>query len=88
MAKKKSAKITKKEIEKEKRRLKKLMPAEKRIEEQKALRKAKELEKKHVPTEKEESEEVHEFMEDADAVRKLLKPAWYLKSKKKKKIKK
>ena len=79
--------VTEKEIEKEKRKVKKLMPPEKRIEEQKALMKAKELEKEHISTRKEELEEMGEFAEEAETVRKLLKPIWYLKeSKKKKKI--
>lgn len=76
--------VTEKEVEKEKRRVKKLMPTEKRIEEEKALHKAKELEKDLVPTGEEELEEVEEFMEEAESARKLLKPTWYLKSKKNK----
>ncbi|MBN2111503.1 hypothetical protein JW707_00220 [Candidatus Woesearchaeota archaeon] len=66
--------ITQDDIEKEKRRLKKLMPAEKRIEEEKALQRAKELEKKHVPTGREELEEFEEFAEESEHARKLLKP--------------
>lgn len=77
--------VTEEEIEKEKRKVKKLMPPEKRINEQKALHRAKELEKEHPPTAKEEVKEMKEFMEESESARKLLKPAWYLKKVKKKK---
>lgn len=77
--------VTEKDVEKEKRRLKKLMPPEKRVEEHKALHKAKELEKGHVPTAKDELEEMEEFGEESEKARKLLRPAWYLKKSKKKK---
>jgi len=79
--------VTKEEVEEEKRKVKKIMPPEKRIEEQKALHKAKEIEEEHVPTGKEELEEVEEFMEESEHARKLLKPAWYLKKIKKRKSK-
>jgi hypothetical protein len=81
--------VSKEEIEKEKRRIKKLLPPEKRIEEHKALQKSKKLEKEHVPSSEEELEEMEEFSEEAESARDLLKPAWYLKkySKKSKKNK-
>ncbi len=94
MAKKKNNTISKAEIEEEKRKLKQLMPTEKRVEEQRALHKAKELEKKRIPSGREESKEVHKFMAAAENARKLLSPAWYLQKSKevlkknKKKIKK
>ncbi len=91
MAKKKNNTISKAEVEEEKRKLKQLMPAAKRVEEQRALHKAKELEKKRIPSGREESKEVHGFMAAAEQARKLLSPAWYLQKKKtknKKKIKK
>jgi hypothetical protein len=86
MAKKKNNTISKAEIEEEKRKLKQLMPPEKRVAEQRALHKAKELEKKRIPSRKEESKEIHGFMAAAEKAKKLLSPAWYLqKSKIKKK---
>ena len=81
----KNNEVTEDEIEKEKRRVKKIMPSEKRIEEEKALQKAKELEKDMVPTGEEELKEVEEFMDEAESARKLLSS---LDSKSKKKIKK
>ena len=78
-------KVTEEDVEKEKRRLKKIMTPDKRVEEQKALHEAKELEKKHVPTAEEELEEMEEFAEESERARKILKPAWYLKKSKKKK---
>jgi hypothetical protein len=71
----------------EKEKARKLLTPEKRIEEQKALQKAKELEKEEIPTAKEEMEEVEEFMEESEEAKKLLKPAWYLKKTKKRKSK-
>jgi len=68
-----------------------LMTPEERIEKEKALQRAKKLEKEEIPTEKKELEEVEEFMEESEEAKKLLKPAWYLKKtdiEKSKKIKK
>lgn len=66
--------VTQDDVEKEKRRVKKLMPVEKRIEEEKALQMSKKLEKEHVSTASEELNEVEEFMDEAESARKLLDP--------------
>lgn len=73
------------DAEEEKRKAKKMMPSEKRIMKQKALQKAKEIEKKRVPGPRHELHEIEEFMEESEEAKKLLKPQWYLKKSKKKK---
>lgn len=67
------------DVEKEKRMLKKIMPPEKRIEEQKALQKAKEIENEIIPGKKQELREGKKFMEESEQAKSLLKPQWYLK---------
>ena len=64
---------------------KNLTSSESRIAKEKALQKAKELEKQKVPTAKGELEEVKDFMKESERAKKLLKPAWFLKKKPKKK---
>jgi hypothetical protein len=77
--------VTEQQVEDEKRELKKLMPPDKRIEEHKALQVAGELEKRKIPSKKEETEEVEGFMEESVHARKLLKPLKSLRKNKRKK---
>lgn len=67
------------DIDKEKRKVKKMVPSEKRIMKHKALQKAKEIEKKKIPGARHEAHELENLMEEAEKARKMLKPQWYLK---------
>ncbi len=71
----------------EKEKAKDLTTSEERIEKQKALQRAKEIEKDEVPTAKGELKEIKDFMKESEHAKKLLKPAWYLKKTKKRKSK-
>lgn len=64
--------VTEKDIDKEKRNARKLLSAEERIAEEKALQRAKELEKKHIPSPKEELNEIKKLVKEAEHARKLL----------------
>jgi hypothetical protein len=77
--------LSEEEVEEEKRKARDLLTPEERVEEQKALQRAKELEKEHLPTAQEEAEDVKELVEESEHAKKLLKPAWYLKKTKKEK---
>ena len=57
--------------------------AGKRIEKEKALQRAKKLEKEQVPTAEGELEEVEDFMKESEHAKNLLKPAWFLEQQKK-----
>ena len=83
LAKKKEYEVTKEMIDEEKKRLKQSVPSEMRIMEEKAIQKARELEQKHVPTAKEEAEEMEEFGKESEKARKLLKPLEIIEKKKK-----
>jgi len=58
--------------------------AEKRIEKEKALQRAKKIEKRKIPTAQDEANEMTDFMKASEKAKKLLKPAWFLKKKDKK----
>lgn len=73
------------ESELEKRKARNLVSPDQRIEEQKALQRAKELEKKHVPTAKDEFDEIKELVNESESAKKLLKSSWYIKKNKKNK---